>query len=268
MGDSQVTGNAEIDSSTGRKIVKQKRENEKMKINNEVTRWAFGYKFDADVVADQDSDYSLNDEYLDELGGVYKTKEELAEVRLKKKKKFREQKVEVKNLMDMLRRRDLTNNETYQSKSKFLSMIEAEAKKEKTADAAAAAAVAVANFNVPSMNIDSIMTFDDMNKEDVLSGDDGNSGYDSSKEKKDKKHFKSNKMSRAQPGIIQQNITVERVFLKDLLKLSRQRYIAKLGMEFQSKRFTEKQQRKGLMDPATLIKQKTVYPHKTRFDNV
>jgi hypothetical protein len=237
------------------KIERQKRDNEKLKINNEVTRWAFGHKNDAEI--DQDSDNSLNDEYLDEIGVGYKTKEELAEAKLKKKKKLKEQKAEIKNLMESMRRRSLTNNETYQSKSRFLSLFDGDAQN----DLAAAAA----NFNIPSMNMDSIMTFDDINKEDVLSGDEGSSGYDSSKEKRDKSQLKSNKMSRAQPGIIQQNITVERVFLKDLLKLSRQRYIAKLGMEFQAKCFTEKQQRKGLMDSTLLNKNKAMHANDARF---
>jgi hypothetical protein len=53
-------------------------------------------------------------------------------------------------------------------------------------------------------------------------------------------------ISRAMPGSLQQNITIERNFFKDLLKLSKQRYISKLNTEFQKKRFINDQARKGL----------------------
>ena len=53
-------------------------------------------------------------------------------------------------------------------------------------------------------------------------------------------------ISRAMPGSLQQNITIERNFFKDLLKLSKQRYISKLNTEFQKKRFVNIQTRKGL----------------------
>ena len=61
--------------------------------------------------------------------------------------------------------------------------------------------------------------------------------------------FKSvnNGLTRAVPGSLQQNITVERTFFKDLLKLSKQRYLYKLGSDFQMRRFTAKQERKGLI---------------------
>lgn len=59
----------------------------------------------------------------------------------------------------------------------------------------------------------------------------------------------SNGMSRAMPGRVQQNITLERTYFKDLLKLSRQRYITKLNSDFQKRKFTENQARKGLCDP-------------------
>ena len=59
----------------------------------------------------------------------------------------------------------------------------------------------------------------------------------------------NNGMSRAMPGRIQQNITLERTYFKDLLKLSRQRYITKLNSDFQKRKFTENQARKGLCEP-------------------
>jgi hypothetical protein len=223
-------------------IEKQKRDKEKVQINNEVTRWALGYSHNTDVAVD--SDDSLDDDYLDEIGTVFKTKEELAEARMKKKKKSKDQKLEVRNLMAELRRRSLANDNRAQAKSRFMTLISGGGEQPPPPPS---------HLNSQSVLMqESIMTFDDMSKDDDLSGDDLSSGYDSAKEKREKKGFKTNKMARRQPGIIQQNITVERVFLKDLLKLSRQRYIVKQGMEFQAKRFTEKQERKGLADPAIL----------------
>lgn len=62
--------------------------------------------------------------------------------------------------------------------------------------------------------------------------------------------FKASKngLSRAVPGKLQQNITLERNFFKDLLKLSRQRYLVKVGTDFQMRKFTDKQSKKGLCD--------------------
>jgi hypothetical protein len=56
----------------------------------------------------------------------------------------------------------------------------------------------------------------------------------------------SSGISRAVPGSLQQNITIERNFFKDLLKLSKQRYITKINADFQKKRFLIKQTNKGL----------------------
>ena len=55
----------------------------------------------------------------------------------------------------------------------------------------------------------------------------------------------SSDISRNMPGNLQQNITIERTFLKDLLKLSKQRYFAKLGFEFEMRRFTARQETRG-----------------------
>jgi hypothetical protein len=57
----------------------------------------------------------------------------------------------------------------------------------------------------------------------------------------------NNGMTRVVPGSLQQNITVERNFFKDLIKLSRQRYLSKLSSEFYMRRFLSVQSRKGLV---------------------
>lgn len=55
-------------------------------------------------------------------------------------------------------------------------------------------------------------------------------------------------MSRAMPGKIQQNITLERTFFKDLLKLSRERYLTRINSDYQKRKFTDSQTKKGLCD--------------------
>ncbi len=57
-----------------------------------------------------------------------------------------------------------------------------------------------------------------------------------------------NGLSRMVPGKLQQNITLERTFFKDLLKLSRERYITRLNSDFQKRKFLEAQSKKGLCD--------------------
>ena len=61
--------------------------------------------------------------------------------------------------------------------------------------------------------------------------------------------FKSlnNAMTRAVPGSLQQNITVERTFFKELLDLSKQRYLYRLGADFKKRQFQVRQERKGLL---------------------
>jgi len=68
------------------------------------------------------------------------------------------------------------------------------------------------------------------------------------KSRDESKKFRSisSGISRAVPGSLQQNITIERNFFKDLLKLSKQRYITKINADFQKKRFLIKQTNKGL----------------------
>jgi len=57
-----------------------------------------------------------------------------------------------------------------------------------------------------------------------------------------------NGLSRMVPGKLQQNITLERAFFKDLLKLSRERYITRLNSDYQKRKFVEAQSKKGLCD--------------------
>ena len=60
--------------------------------------------------------------------------------------------------------------------------------------------------------------------------------------------FKSAKsgMTRAVPGQPPQNITIERTYFKDLLKLSQQRYFYKLSVDFQKRAFIMRQKKKNL----------------------
>lgn len=55
-------------------------------------------------------------------------------------------------------------------------------------------------------------------------------------------------MARAVPGSLQQNITVERTFFKELLDLSKQRYMFRLGADFKKRQFQARQERKGLLE--------------------
>jgi len=72
------------------------------------------------------------------------------------------------------------------------------------------------------------------------------------KEKKDRpksgliKKGKENSMSRSVPGNLQKNVTAERKFLKELLKLSQQRYIELINIDYQKKMFITRQANKGI----------------------
>jgi hypothetical protein len=72
----------------------------------------------------------------------------------------------------------------------------------------------------------------------------------SSKTKEKPFEFRSlnNGMTRAVPGSLQQNITVERTFFKELLDLSKQRYMYRLGADFKKRQFQARQERKGLLE--------------------
>jgi hypothetical protein len=57
----------------------------------------------------------------------------------------------------------------------------------------------------------------------------------------------NNEMLRAVPGSLQQNITLERNLFRDLMRLSRQRYLFRLGSDFQRNQFSANQIRKGFL---------------------
>ena len=240
-------------AQTASQIEKQKRTKEKMKVNNEIHRWALGYEYTNDIP--NDSDESIDDSYLDELEGLYKTREELEEARAKKKKRLKEQKIQVTNLLESIRRRSLPKSDNYQKRSKFFQDINETQSNEPIIILNNLNNLTVGNLNMitPAKDRNVYLT-SSTNQVNPLESSDDERRDDHSNEnenniKKDKKLFKTkNKMSRAIPGIIQQNITLERVFYKDLLKLSRQRYITKQSIEFQAKNFSEMQQRKGLID--------------------
>lgn len=219
---------AKLVKKTAAELEKQKRNKEKTKVNNEINRWAYGYQYEAD--ANYDSDISIDDSYLDEIGGTYKTKEELNEAREKKRIKMKEQKAEVNTLLQNIRMRNLVKSASFQARNNFLRNINGEA-----------------GDNQPDLSLYLPVR---ASVSDSSDEDQSDNEKLSSRGKKEHKSVKPmNKMSRAVPGIIQQNITLERVFYKDLLKLSRQRYITKLNLEFQQKRFTAKQTRKGFIEP-------------------
>lgn len=222
-------------AQTATNIEKQKRLKEKLKINNEVTRWALGYQYEADL--NVDSDDSLDDSYLDELGGMYKTREEFQEAQEKKKAKMSESRNKVRELLANLRRRSLTRSVELKKINPYFNknnnLIQC----------------TILENNPSESKIDLFNLIQSSNFETGL----GNSEEEveeteEMKAKKDKKISKplNNKISRAVPGIVQQNITIERVLYKDLLKLSKQRYIVKQGMEFKEKQFLDKQEKKGL----------------------
>ena len=53
-------------------------------------------------------------------------------------------------------------------------------------------------------------------------------------------------MSRSVPGNLQKNVTAERKFFKELLRLSQQRYVELLNMDYQKKIFITRQANKGI----------------------
>jgi hypothetical protein len=57
----------------------------------------------------------------------------------------------------------------------------------------------------------------------------------------------NNEMLRAVPGSLQQNITLERNLFRDLMRLSRQRYLFRIGSDFQRNQFSTNQTRKGFL---------------------
>ena len=56
----------------------------------------------------------------------------------------------------------------------------------------------------------------------------------------------NNSMSRSVPGNLQKNVTAERKFFKELLRLSQQRYVELLNMDYQKKIFITRQANKGI----------------------
>lgn len=88
--------------------------------------------------------------------------------------------------------------------------------------------------------------------------------------KTDKQKFEtiSNGMSRAIPGVLQQNITLERTYYNDLILLSKQRYTLKRSMEYQQKIFLNKQEMKGLINGPKNMQHKIPNNFKTKKQNI
>jgi hypothetical protein len=224
-------------------LQKQKRFKEKLKINNEISRWAFGYDYDLDI--DTDSDCSIDDSYLDNIDNIFKSKEELDDFREQRKKKLENNKVVIRNLLERIRRRSLLKSSSYKIKKQFLKNIGNQSEDNKSGNNI---------LNMISKTNNQVNFSGDEDEEDDI--DDNN---------KQRRKFSipksatSNKISKAVPGILQQNITLERVFCKDILKLSKQRYISKQGFDFQMRLFKEKQNRKGLIDNGLIAAQNRSY---------
>jgi hypothetical protein len=58
----------------------------------------------------------------------------------------------------------------------------------------------------------------------------------------------NNSMSRTMPGVNHKNVSIERMFVKDMMELSHQRYLNLLNINFQNRIFTDKQMNKGILN--------------------
>lgn len=190
----------------------------RFKIPTEVERWVYSSNDTTEIARDPDDYESIDDSYL----ANYDPDEKKLKVNRK------EQRERVRSILKQVRRK----RESAKTPENFDSVI---------------STVSQANdLNKQEKSLSELKINDDS---DTLEEE-----QQQPVEKKSKKlinqpkKFKSvnSNISRAMPGSLQQNITIERTFFKDLFRLSKQRYIAKLNSDFQKRRFTAAQSRKGL----------------------
>ena len=203
----------------------------KFQIPSEVERWALGTQ---DEVVKYDSDdgiENIDDTYLKFLAEIdtrIEPEENVDEIKTED-----QQREKIRNILLNVRR----NKELKKKLSKSFS-------RSKTIAEIALEAMPAKEENKKSVDVK--IVDDDKEDEDMH----GHSKKKSNHQNVDTSFkFKSvnNGLTRAVPGSLQQNITVERTFFKDLLKLSKQRYLYKMSSDFQKRQFTAKQERKGLI---------------------
>lgn len=210
----------------------------KFKIPNEVERWALG-QHNSKYQSNYDSDdfESIDDSYIRNLA-VSDQSENDKKQQMSDKNREEEQRLRIREMISNLRRAKEIQKKLNKG---YYGVLEQQANNEANTNA-------TASSNQMNSASDSQKTIED---EEIQLIENGKAASKTSKKSgKDKKfQFRSlnNGMTRAVPGSLQQNITVERTFFKDLLDLSKQRYMFRLGADFKKRQFQVRQERKGLL---------------------
>ena len=218
----------------------------KFKIPSEVERWALGQKSSKyECNYDSDEFDKIDDTYLKSLAKNDPTEAEQLE-KLADKEAQENQRLRIREMITNLRR----NKEIKKKLSKgFYGVLDTVATQPATGQAAAtraaSSAAATTDFTNKVPEDDEIARIE--NEQIQPKSETPPKKADKPKEKKFQFKSLNNGMTRAVPGSLQQNITVERTFFKDLLDLSKQRYLYKLSADFQKRQFAARQERKGLV---------------------
>ena len=233
----------------------------KFKVTNEIERWAYGHDKDSGDEKAQDSDEikSIDDKYLETI-----VQPDLKDESLNEREDPVDRRQKITSIIRNIRDHKQMVTEMCKKDPTLCLELSGYAIKQMTLDNS--------RKNASQSQIDTTLTTTSGNssKHTILLDSNLNQSKtgvlnESASDKKLKKESATQQNSLkfkpasgvqrlAMPGRLQQNITLERTFFKDLLKLSKQRYLAKVNADFQKRKFTENQTKKGLCDPNSDIR--------------
>ena len=227
----------------------------KFKVTSEIERWAYGHDKDSGDEKAHDSDEikSIDDKYLDTIVPA-----DLKDESLNEREDPMDRRQKITHIIRNIREHKQMVTEMCKKDPTLRLELSGYAIKQMTLDnSRKSASQSQTDATLTTMSGNSskhtILLDSDMNqsKTSVLneSVSDKKLKKESAPQQNSLKFKPASGVQRlAMPGRLQQNITLERTFFKDLLKLSKQRYLAKVNADFQRRKFAENQTKKGLCD--------------------
>jgi hypothetical protein len=217
----------------------------KFKIPNEVERWALGQR-NSKYQTNYDSDdfESIDDSYIRNLA-INDQSENDKKQQIADKNEQEQQRLRIREMIKNLRRAKEIQKKLNKG---FYGVLEQQKEQEQQQQQQQQSSQQIEN----SAKLNDSASEKMLEDEEVLRIENGHvkDQKKSSKTKEKSFEFRSlnNGMTRAVPGSLQQNITVERTFFKELLDLSKQRYMFRLGADFKKRQFQARQEKKGLLE--------------------
>jgi len=219
---------------------------EKFRIPNEIERWAIGQNNDLPTY-DLDEFESIDDKYLEEIA-TFDTNIESTDKNTQNQR--------IHQMLENLRKKKQTKlAKKYKNKIMHFQNSDQFKSTSNLSNMTVTSTGSQPNNVLPSvdgMDLQKKPSFATLTPPSTMSST--NTKKESEKDNNKSKvntnfNFKNvnNEMLRAVPGSLQQNITLERNLFRDLMRLSRQRYLFRMGSDFQRNQFSANQIRKGFL---------------------